>query len=104
MAQAHNDEQRHEMSRPKKAYTEDEKQTFVQLAVKVGVPDSLDALGYPDPSTAYGWCKQYGVEIPMSPLRQRAVHVREIYTTHEKLVVCQRAMDRAFEMLTHGEP
>ena len=90
--------------KPKKVYTDDEKQQFVELAAKVGVPDSLDILGYPDPSSAYAWCKSFGVEIPMSPLRQRAVHVREIYTTHEKLVVCQQTLDRAWEMLTNGEP
>lgn len=90
--------------RPKKVYSDDDKQTFVELAAKVGVPDALDILGYPDPSSAYAWCKTFGVEIPMSPLRQRAVHVREIYNTHEKLVVCQQTLDRAYEMLTLGEP
>src|SRR4051812_8866774 len=87
-----------------KAYSEEERTAFVAMAAKVGVPNTIETLGYPNPSTAYEWCRQYGVEVPMTPLAHRALHVRQIYSTHEKLVVCQATLDKAFDMLTNGEP
>lgn len=82
-------------------YTEAQKQNFVNMAEKVGVPKAIDALGYPGSmNTGYLWCDAYGIELPASPLTQAARTNRAWYGVEEKRMVAQALLDAAYTQLS----
>lgn len=86
-----------------KRYTEDERDTFCDLAAEHGVSYTIRALGYPDATaTAYRWLEVRGIEPPQSALAIASTSVRDWYGDAERRLVTQQVLDRAFDILSAG--
>lgn len=85
-------------------YTDEQKQAFVDRAAQIGVAPAMKELGYPAIfATAQRWCKALGVTVELSALQAYAAKTNHWYGANEKLALCQRILDEAYDILINGE-
>lgn len=85
-------------------YTEEQKQKFVDRAAQIGLTPAQKELGYPASlPTASRWCSQMGVTITLSALQSHAASINQFYGAQEKLALCQKILDEAYDVLINGE-
>lgn len=83
----------------KNTYSEEEIQTFLELAKEEGIAKAIRTLGYPTFPTAKQWGIRYGVELPLNELSQYVNGMKQLYSHEEKLYVTQLLIDRINESL-----
>lgn len=88
----------------RRRFTNEEQDTFVELASKIGLSPAVAQLGYPALPTAHAWMTKRGVAAPMSPLARAAGAMKHFYAANEKLTALQAVLDKAYDLLMNGEP
>jgi len=86
----------------KNKYSEEEIQTFLELAKEEGIARAIRTLGYPTFPTAKAWSIKYGVDLPLNELSQYANGLKSFYSHEEKLFTAQLLQDRITENLQEG--
>ena len=85
------------------AYTDQEINTFLELAQEVGITRAKRELKYPNSwSTAQRWAKMRGVEVAVDEVMQKAATSREWYKTEEVITIAQEGFNRVYEELTQN--
>jgi hypothetical protein len=79
-------------------YTDQEKQTYLELASELGHARAMRELGYPKSwNTANEWAVAFGVSIALDELKARAAAHRDFYGDAELLTAVQLGIDRAVD-------
>lgn len=88
------------MSMNQRVYTQDEKDSFVEVAELEGIGPAMRDLGYPRHwNTAKRWCDDAGVEVTIDTLQRRAKAHDLFYTSKEQLVAAQAMLNRLVDMV-----
>ena len=83
------------------AYTDEQINTFLELAEEVGITKAKRELGYPSSwGTAQYWAKNRQVDIPVDEVMAKAAGTREWYKAEEVMTVAQEGFNRVWEELT----
>lgn len=86
------------------AYTEEERDTYIETAQEMGLTRAMRHLGYPKSSaTARKWIDAKGVEITVDSLQQKAAQLKHFYDRKEKMLVLQTALERVMEKLEYED-
>lgn len=85
-------------------YSDEEQQTFIEMAQTIGISRAMRELGYPNSwATANAWIKARGIEITVDSLKQKAAQMNQWYQDEELLLVAQAGMDRIYEQLQEND-
>ena len=80
-------------------YTEEEKLAYLEVAQELGHSRAMRELEYPSSwNTANKWAKEFGVEVTLDELKQRAAAHRDWYGDFEHMEALQSIIDRSLEL------
>ena len=83
-----------------KAYSEQERADFIELAAEIGITRAMRKLQYPAGwGTAQRWMQAAGVEAPLDEIKAQAKAHHDWYQTEEMLLVGQEQIARIHEMV-----
>ena len=83
-----------------KRYTDEEINTFLELAQEQGLTKTIRELGYPNSwATGRRWAEMRGIEIPVDDIMAKAAATREWYKQEEVMVVAQEGFNRVYQEL-----
>src|SRR6478735_9403803 len=78
-----------------KAYSDEEKASFLQVAVELGITRAMRKMGYPDAwGTAKRWADNAGITVPIDEIKAQAKAHHDWYQTEDLLVVAQEGIMR----------
>lgn len=84
----------------KRQYTDEEVDTFIELAQMSGIAPAIRELGYPTYPTAQKWFKERDLELPsVDSLMAMAAEMKVFYDDSAKKASLQIAIDRIVKML-----
>lgn len=85
-------------------YTDEQRATFLELALEVGITRAKRQLGFPHSwQTGKTWADAAGIELPLDDIKAQAAAAYDWYKTEDLLITVQEGLRRAQEALENSE-